>query len=120
MSKFKIIIAGCGSMSKAWINYAVLREDAEIAALVDVKKEAAVDKAKQFDLSCPCYTSVEEAIKASGANLVFDVTIPESHINVVSTALSLGCDVFGEKPMAATIEDARQLVKESEIGRAHV
>ncbi|HEY1215761.1 MAG TPA: Gfo/Idh/MocA family oxidoreductase, partial [Bryobacteraceae bacterium] len=33
-----------------------------------------------------------------------------SHYQVCTTALRHGCDVFGEKPMAATMEEAREIV----------
>ncbi|UUZ87145.1 Gfo/Idh/MocA family oxidoreductase [Paenibacillus sp. P26] len=46
-----------------------------------------------------------------GANLVFDVTIPDSHAAVTTAALELGCDVFGEKPMSTSMAEAHRLVE---------
>ena len=39
--KFKVAVAGCGSMSQTWIEYALQREDVELVALVDVFVESA-------------------------------------------------------------------------------
>jgi len=114
MKKFRIAVAGCGNMSNAWIKYAMSRNDAEITALVDIKEENAREMAQKYGLTCNIYNDIGTAIKETGANLVFDVTIPESHLKVVTTSLSLGCDVLGEKPMAATMEEATEMVNMAE------
>lgn len=107
-------------MSNVWVEYAKKREDTEIVALVDIKPEFAQAMADRHGLGCGIYTDVKEAIEASGANVVFDVTVPASHYRVSTTALRLGCHVFGEKPMAATMEEARDIVRVAEAsGRSH-
>ena len=114
MKKYKVAVAGCGGMANAWIEYAVNREDCEIVALVDISKESAEQKAIQYGLSCNSYVNLEEAIKDTGANLVFDITIPEAHRDIVITALQRGCDVLGEKPMASSMEYAQEMVSMAE------
>lgn len=110
MTKFRIAVIGCGGMSKAWIEYALQREDAAIVAMVDLRKESAAAMAERYGISCGIYDDVKQAITDSGANLVFDITIPESHATVATTAMELGCDVLGEKPMTVSMEEARRLV----------
>lgn len=110
MATHKIIIAGCGSMSHTWLEYALQRENAEIVGLVDLHPETALTLAKRFDLKIPVFTDLNEAIKMASANLVFDITIPAAHPTIVSTALKAGCHVFGEKPMAESLQDAESLV----------
>jgi len=109
MAEFKIVVAGCGGMSHQWIEYALTRKDAEIVALVDLFEDAAKNTAKKYSLDCNTYTDISTAIKETGANLVFDVTIPASHKNITVTALSLGCNVFGEKPMGESMQDAIEM-----------
>ncbi len=111
MKKFEIIVAGCGSMSKEWVKYALSREDCSIAGLVDIKKENAEALANKYDLDTGIFTELNEALQAARANLVFDVTLPGSHKDIVTTALKAGCDVFGEKPMAASLQEAAEMVK---------
>jgi len=115
MKKFRIAVAGCGSMAGTWVKYALSRNDAEIVALVDIKEENAKKMAKDYRLACNIYNEIGTAIKETSANLVFDVTVPESHRNIVITSLALGCDVLGEKPMAATVEEAVEMVKAAEV-----
>ncbi|MFH5186501.1 Gfo/Idh/MocA family protein [Paenibacillus sp. TAB 01] len=110
MTKFHIAVIGCGGMSKSWIEYALQREDTEIAALVDLRKESAAAMAERYGIQCGIYDDVRQAITESGANLVFDVTIPESHAAVATMAMELGCDVLGEKPMTVSMAEARRLV----------
>jgi predicted dehydrogenase len=110
MKRFKIAVAGCGSMANTWIKYALGRNDCEIVALIDINKESAQKKADQYGISCKTYECLDTAIKESGANLVFDITIPEAHRNITLTAFENGCDVLGEKPMASKIELAEEMV----------
>lgn len=111
MSKYKIVVAGCGGMSHSWIEYALSRQDTEIVALVDLFEETAKKTAAKYELTCPTFTELEDAIQQTNANLVFDVTIPASHKNITITGLSMGCHVFGEKPMGESIEDAHQMLE---------
>ncbi|MBP1967801.1 Gfo/Idh/MocA family protein [Paenibacillus aceris] len=113
-TKYQIVVTGCGSMANVWVEYLLKREDCTIAALVDIKKEYAQAMAERHQLACGIYTDVEQAIKESGANLVMDITIPASHFQVATAALRHGCSVFGEKPMAATMAEARELVQLAE------
>ncbi|MDQ0898792.1 Gfo/Idh/MocA family protein [Paenibacillus sp. V4I7] len=114
MSKYHIVVVGCGSMANVWVEYMLKREDSDIVALVDIKTEFAQAMADRHGLTCGVYNNLEQAIQDSGANLVLDITIPSSHFQVCGTALRQGCDVFGEKPMAATMAEARELVQLAE------
>lgn len=117
---YKVVVAGCGGMSNAWIDYAMERADTEIVGLVDIKLEFADKMKEKKGLACGTFTDLSEAISATGANLVFDVTIPASHFQVATTALKSGCHVFGEKPLAETMADINEIVRLSEqTGRAH-
>lgn len=114
MKRYRIAVAGCGGMARTWVEYALKREDAEIVALVDLYPEAAKAMADRYGLACGTYTDLKTAIAESGANLVFDVTIPATHHTIGKTALEAGCHVFGEKPMAATMDEARDLIATAE------
>ncbi|TXK76943.1 Gfo/Idh/MocA family protein [Paenibacillus sp. N3.4] len=114
MSKYRVVIVGCGGMANVWVEYIINREDAVIVACVDIKLEFAQAMADRHSLNCGIYTNVELAIQESDANLVLDITIPSSHFEVCTTALRNGCNVFGEKPMAATMDEAIKIVQLAE------
>jgi len=110
MKEFKILLVGCGGMSQAWVKYAIAREDCKIVGLVDIFEENAKKLATLFDLNCPVFVDLVEAIQGTDANLVFDVTIPESHYKVATFAMQSGLDVLSEKPLAASLEQAIEMV----------
>ncbi|PYI53995.1 Gfo/Idh/MocA family protein [Paenibacillus flagellatus] len=117
---FRIAVAGCGGMADTWIDYVTKRGDARIVALVDIRPESARAAAGKHGLDCPVFTDVRQAIERTGANLVFDITIPASHYAIATTAMELGCDVFGEKPLAETMAQCDEIVRVSErTGRTH-
>jgi predicted dehydrogenase len=107
---FRIVQVGCGNMAKRWVKYAISRPDVEIVGLVDINPAAAEAMANEFQLKCGRFTSLEEALRSTNATLVLDVTIPEVHKSVVLTAAAHGCNVLGEKPMAASMKDAVEMM----------
>ncbi|WP_062109304.1 Gfo/Idh/MocA family protein [Bacillus niameyensis] len=111
MSKFRVALVGCGSMANIWVEYAIARKDVEIVALVDVVQDTAKKMAEKYQLACQTFSDITSAIKETEANLVFDVTIPESHNDITVKALNLGCDVFGEKPMGTSMKEALMMVE---------
>ncbi|WP_339158775.1 Gfo/Idh/MocA family oxidoreductase [Paenibacillus sp. FSL W8-0186] len=112
MSKqHRIVVAGCGGMSNVWIKELLKRDDALVVGLVDVHIGQAEKVRDAFGLACGVYTGLTEAITGTGADLVIDVTIPDSHFEISTTAMKQGCHVFGEKPMAATMEQARTIIE---------
>ncbi|MEH7491179.1 Gfo/Idh/MocA family protein [Neobacillus niacini] len=111
MTLHKIVVAGCGSMSNTWLDYAEQRNNAEIVGLVDVSLDAAKAMAERRNLQVPLFSDLSQALSETNANLVFDVSIPAAHKQIVTTALEAGCNVFGEKPMAESLEDARNVLK---------
>lgn len=119
-AQYRVAVAGCGGMANAWIEYALLRPDTKIVALVDIRLESAEAMAAKHGISCLTFTDIKQAIQETAANLVFDVTVPGSHFNISSTALELGCNVFSEKPLAETMEECNKIVEISErTGNAH-
>ncbi|MDG5472515.1 Gfo/Idh/MocA family oxidoreductase [Jeotgalibacillus sp. ET6] len=115
MSKHKIVIAGCGGMAGTWASYALQRKDAEVAALVDIHKEAAEKFAVTYQLEVPIFRDVGEAVRSTQANLVFDTTIPSVHKSITMAAFEAGCDVMGEKPMSESLEDAIKMTEAAEL-----
>jgi predicted dehydrogenase len=60
------------------------------------------------------YTDLGRALGEVKADFVLDLTIPGAHCEVTTRALRAGFPVIGEKPMAATMEQARRMVAASE------
>lgn len=117
---YKIVVAGCGQMAHTWLDYAMTRTDAKVVGLVDIKLEFAQAMKDRRGLDCGVFSSIEEAVAATGANLVFDITVPSSHYAISTAAMRLGCNVMSEKPLAETMAQCDGIVSLSEqTGRSH-
>ena len=115
MQKFNIGVVGCGSMAQTWIEYARQRKDCEIKALVDLDLDQARKTKKEQELSgADTFSDINTMHKQHDLNLVFDITPPEAHYETVTKSLSAGCHVLGEKPMASSMDEAREMVARAE------
>jgi len=87
-------------------------KEVELVGLADLDRSAAQAMAERFDLPADriVFESLKEAVEATGADCVFDATIPAAHAKVTLEALRLGCHVVGEKPMSDNLADARRMV----------
>ena len=102
-------------MGQGWVNAAINTPGLHLVGLVDLNRSAAVKTAEKFNLPpSVVHDSLAQALAATNADVVFDVTIPPSHEAVVVEALNSGRDVLGEKPMSETLESARRMVAAAE------
>lgn len=115
-----VVLCGCGGMAHAWVGNCVKRNNVRFVGLVDLFIENAEKMKDTYNLDCNVYTSLDEALAENDVDLVLDVTIPDSHFGIASTAMRAGCDVFSEKPMASDLAKARELVEISkETGKMY-
>jgi predicted dehydrogenase len=90
-------------------------ERVELAGWVDVVPGLASDAAQAVGRpGLWTGTDLEEALDALAPDFVVDVTVPEAHRDVTLAALSRGIPVLGEKPMAESMDSAREMVRASE------
>jgi predicted dehydrogenase len=112
-------------MSKGWLKAIAetpaLRDRITIVGLNDINGDAAHRLATEFGLGKAAIESNLSALLAgTRPDVVFDVVIPGARHDVVATALDHGCHVLSEKPMATSIEDARDLVAQAaKAGKVH-
>ncbi|MFW5788186.1 MAG: Gfo/Idh/MocA family protein, partial [Halanaerobiales bacterium] len=90
------------------------RNDCQIVGLVDLEIDKTNEMVNKYGLNAETSTNLASIIEKTDANLVFDVTVPKAHYETVITALKSGCNVLGEKPMAASLEEAKEMVRVSE------
>src|ERR1051326_5845088 len=115
MTKFKALLVGAGSMGKAWGRNLADCDEVEIVGWVDIRPDAAAHAAQEQKLDGIFTTDdLSKALVETRPDFVVDVTIPESHHDVTLQALAAGVPVLGEKPMADSMEKAREMVAASE------
>jgi predicted dehydrogenase len=116
----KVVVVGAGRISDAWFR-PLIAEEVEIAAVVDLSLEAARAKVEQHHLKAEATTDLRAALTRAKPDFVLDLTVPQAHREVTCTALEAGCHVIGEKPMASSMEEARQMVCAAErTGRLYM
>ncbi len=107
----RIVVAGCGSMSHAWISYALARDDCRIVGLVDPNPEALSQISRQYGLSEAMRGSdLSEVIRKTNANLVFCLAVPSAHDDIAMTAFCENCAVMSEKPLAENMTQAHKMI----------
>jgi predicted dehydrogenase len=117
----KAVVVGCGGMGGAWLRLLKTFDEVEICALVDIREEAAREKAEQFGLDDVAVgTDLAAILEATTPDFVVDCTVPEAHAAVTLEALGRGCHVLGEKPLADSMENARKMTAAArEAGRIY-
>ena len=109
--KTRVVMVGCGGMSRRWLEVATGLEDVGVVGLVDIRREAAQERAQQFGLqSATVGTDLRSVLDQTRPDAVFDCTVPQAHTEVTLEALAHGCHVLGEKPLADSMERARKMV----------
>lgn len=105
----KIGIIGCGNISGIYLRNLTSYEELEVVACADIDVERAKARAAEFGIPKGC--SVEELLADPEVELVVNLTIPAAHAEVGIKALEAGKHVYGEKPLAVTLEEGKMLIE---------
>jgi predicted dehydrogenase len=111
----RALLVGAGGMGRGWAKNLDSCADASLAGWIDVREDAAAAAASELGLSVE-YTGTDlgAALNSLQPDFVVDVTPPEVHHDVTLAALGHGIPVLGEKPMAASMEQAKAMVRAAE------
>jgi len=111
----KAVLVGCGGISRSWLSGTQDLQGLQIVGLVDIRREAAEERAAEFDLaSAAIGTDTQAVLDQTSPDIVFNCTIPEAHREVTIAALEHGCHVLSEKPLADSMDSAREMVAAAE------
>jgi predicted dehydrogenase len=110
----RAIVAGLGNMGRS---HALALHGHPGVELVGVVNRSPVDLPEAL-ANVARYTEYHEALKATSPDLVCIATYTDSHAGYAIAAMQAGAHVFVEKPLAATVAEARRVVaKAQETGR---
>ncbi|MFO7726189.1 MAG: Gfo/Idh/MocA family oxidoreductase [Oceanipulchritudo sp.] len=120
-TKKRIVLVGCGGISRSWLGVPILPDEGNVVGFVDLDVEQARKRAAESPWpEAETGSDLEGMLKRLEPEVVFDCTVPSAHKEVTLTALRHGCHVLGEKPMATTLGDAREMVRAADkAGRAY-
>ncbi|MBW8762007.1 MAG: Gfo/Idh/MocA family oxidoreductase [Microbacterium sp.] len=101
-------IIGLGVISAQYLDTLGAHPGVRIAATADLDAARAESVAARYP-GCRAL-SVDELVADAAVDTVINLTIPAAHADVALAALAGGKNVFGEKPLAATLPDARRVM----------
>ena len=118
----RIAIVGVGNISRLhFAGYLSFPERCEIVALADILPERAAAAAERHNLkNAKTFSSHTDmlAAMADEIDLVSVCTPPYAHAQIAIDSMHAGCNVLGEKPMAASLEECdAMLAAEKETGK---
>lgn len=106
VSELRVGVIGCGHLGKIHARLLAGREDCRFVGVVDPAAEAAASVAESY--GCAAFTSPEALVGCCDAAVVAAPT--GLHAEVAVPLLKEGIDLLVEKPLAASVEDARAIV----------
>jgi predicted dehydrogenase len=109
------VLAGCGGISRAWLDAIRDIPDLRMVGFVDLIEEAAHKRAEEYGWQeAAIGTDLSAVLDRVHPDVVFDCTVPEAHVAITLEALRHGCHVLGEKPLADSMANARRMVAAAE------
>lgn len=115
MAPVRFIVTGLGSFGPSWAELIQRQDGVELAAVVepmDDRRQAVVES--RGLRPGQAYADLATALQRVDADAVLVVTPPRTHLEVAQIAFAAGKPVLMEKPLAASMDDARALVTAAE------
>lgn len=109
-SPIRVLVVGCGNMGASHATAYHTLDGFEICGLVSTgsSKEALNEK---LGNAYPLFDNFEEALERTGPDAVCISTYPDTHEAYALQAFEKDCHVFVEKPVAATVEGAVNVIE---------
>ncbi len=106
MPTTKIGVIGCGNICGIYFKNIERFENLEVKACADLLADVAETKAGEFKCAA---LSVDELLADPAIEIVLNLTIPTAHFEVAMRAVEAGKHIYSEKPIALSLDEARQL-----------
>lgn len=108
----RIGIIGVGNIAPAYIEGCRAFDVLDLVACADLNEERARQIAAEHNI--PRATSVDAMLADPDIDIVVNLTIPAAHAEVSIRALNAGKHVYTEKPLAITLDTAREVMQTAE------
>ena len=104
----RVAVVGVGSMGRNHVRVYNEIPDAELVAVVDSNPTTAESLGRQYRI--PAYHDFHTMLEKEHPEAVSVVVPTSEHFTIAKQILEAGCHVLVEKPIAATLEDAEELI----------
>jgi len=108
----RMVVVGVGAMGRNHARVCSEIPEADLVAVVD-ENQSLVETAARLH-GATAYQDYKQMLEGEKPEAVIVAVPTQAHHQVVSDLLKAGCNVLVEKPIAATIEEAREIVELAE------
>jgi predicted dehydrogenase len=114
-SRIRVAVVGCGDAAHRHYlpPLAALADRVEIVAACDARLDAAartVEAVRGWSPDARAFDSLDEMLVRTRPDAVFNLTPAPFHADVTEKCLAAGAHVYSEKPLAATLDRADELI----------
>ena len=110
METIKIGIVGIGAISGIYLDNITNRfREMEIVGVCDLIRERAEKAVEKYNIP-HLYETMYDLFADDSIDIVLNLTRPYEHFDVSKAALEAGKHVYSEKPLAASLDEGKQLV----------
>ncbi len=113
-SPVRFAIVGCGGVANAHIDAIAESADAELTAIVEIRRELGEQRARA--LGCRAFTDYRDPDLRELVDVAIVCTPPATHFEIARHFLELDLAVLCEKPLTIEAAEAQELVK---VARSH-
>ena len=106
---YRVGIVGLGNISGQYLSTFAGASGVVVTAVADLDTDRA--KAVAATLPAAAVLSADQLVASPDVDVVLNLTIPAAHREIALAAIGAGKDVYGEKPLAVTLEDGRGIVE---------
>jgi predicted dehydrogenase len=104
-----IAVVGCGNISDQYLTNLVRFPDVKVLACADLNLERAAAYAAKYGV--PRSGDLAAVLAMPDVKLIVNLTIPAVHAKVALEAIQAGKHVYGEKPFALSVQEARTVTE---------
>jgi predicted dehydrogenase len=105
----RIGVIGLGVISRAYLDTLLGHPAVRVTAVADL--DASRSAAVAAELPGAEALTVEELLSSPDVDTVLNLTVPAAHAEIALGAIGHGKNVYGEKPLAATLPDAHAVME---------
>ncbi|MCD9022859.1 Gfo/Idh/MocA family protein [Cohnella silvisoli] len=109
MSKTRVAVVGCGSVSDKYLPDLLANPFVEVTSLCDASKEQVKRQAETFGID-RTYSDISQLMADGQFDLLVNLTSMKFHAPINRMALEAGKHVWCEKPMATDLKEAYELI----------
>jgi predicted dehydrogenase len=107
-ASIKAGIIGCGNIAPAYVRGCAPYHVIDLVACADINPGTAQGLADEYGLQAK---TVDDLLADPDIQIVINLTIPRAHAEVALAAIAAGKHMYGEKPLAVTRDEGRQIIQ---------